>query len=103
LNFFFEGLDGFLEIVNGDLVVFNNTTNDEFVYSVSNWFLLVVLFPNETVKVDTNNFNEEGVEVSFSFVWLNFEEKERFSNDSSFLWGSILLLCFFKSLFSFLI
>lgn len=65
-----------MEVINGDLVIFNDTTDDEFVDTVGNWFLFAVLFPDETVHLDEEDFLEELVEVSLSFVWLDFEEDE---------------------------
>ena len=73
LDFILEFLDFLLEVINGDFVIFNDTTNDEFVNSVGNWFLFAVLFPDESVQIDEENFLEESVKVGLSFVWLNFE------------------------------
>jgi hypothetical protein len=76
LDFIFEFHDFLLEIINGDLVVFNDATNDKFVDTVGNWFLFAVLFPDETVHIDGDDLLEELVKVGLSFVWLNFEENE---------------------------
>jgi hypothetical protein len=76
LDFFFEGLDGFLEVVNGDLFIFNDTANNKLVNSVGNGFLLVILFPDEAVHLNSENLLEKSVEIGFSFVWLDVEKDE---------------------------
>jgi len=76
LDFVFEFHDLINEIIYGDLVVFDDTTNNEFADTVGNWFLLVILFPLETVHLNANDFDEELVEVSLGFVWLDVEQDE---------------------------
>lgn len=76
MHFIFEGFDGFLEIVSGDLGIFDDTTDDELVDSVGDGFLLVFSLPEETVLFDGQNLLGEFVEIGFSFVGLDFEEDE---------------------------
>lgn len=76
MHFIFEGFDGFLEIVSGDLGIFDDTTDDELVDSVGDGFLLVFSLPEETVLFDGQDLLGEFVEIGFSFVGLDFEEDE---------------------------
>lgn len=80
------------EIVNADLLIFNDTTHNEFVDSVGNGFLLVVLLPDEAVHIDGDDLLEELVEVGLSFVGLHVEEDEGLSNDCGLCLGLLGLL-----------
>lgn len=92
LDFLVEFHDLVNEIINTDLVVLNDATNDKLFNTVGNWFLLVVLFPDETVNLDGLDLLEEFVEVGLSFVWLDFEEHDWLGNDG---WLGLGLLSFF--------
>ncbi len=76
LNFIFELHHLVDEVVSGDLIVFNDATDDELVDTVGNWFLLVVLLPGEAVHLDGDDLLEQLVQVGLGFVWLHVEEHE---------------------------
>lgn len=104
LYFIFETFDTLLQVINWNLFVFDDTPNDNLVYSVGNWFLLVFSFPNETVLWNSDDLLGELVKVSFSFVWLYFEEDKWLGDGTLFLGGSFFgsFLWGFKSSFFFL-
>lgn len=88
-------MDGFLEVINGYLVVFEDTSNDELVDTVCDGFLLVVFLPDEAVHGDCADLEEEGVEVGFSFVGLDVEKEEGLGDRANLLFlGFFLLLLF---------
>ena len=73
LYIFFDGFNSFLEIIGGDLSIFDDATNNELVDAVGNGFLLVFFFPDESVNLDGLDLKEEGVEVGLGFPRLHVE------------------------------
>lgn len=104
MDIFFEADHLFDEVVNGDLFIFNDTTDNELADSVGNWFLSVFFFPGETFHFDGGDLLEEGVKIGFFFPWLHVEENDGLGNWAGLLLAfSSLLLLSFKSSLSFLI
>ena len=98
----FKSFDLLLDVISGDLIIFNNATNNEFVDTEGDGFLLVLGLPEKSVNDDlSDDLLGELVEVGLSFPRLNVKEDERFGNDN-FLSLLGLGLGFFESLFSFL-
>lgn len=65
-----------MEVINADLIVFDDTTDDQLVDSVGDGFLLVLSLPEEAFHLDGEDLLEQSVEVSLSFVRLYVEENE---------------------------
>ena len=76
LDLVLEGLDLFLEVVGGDLGVFNDGADDNFLDSVGNGGLLVLGLPEEAVHGDCENLLGELVKVSLGLIRLHLENDE---------------------------
>ena len=81
LDLIFEGLDLLLEVVSGDLLVFDDGTNNDLLNTVGNGDLLVLGLPEETVHLDAYDLLGELVEVGLGFIGLHFEDNERLGNN----------------------
>lgn len=94
-----------MEVINGHLSIFKDTSNDEFAHTVSDGVLLVLFFPDEAVHGDVSDLNEESVKVGFSFVRLHVEQDEGLGNGACLLVlsGFLLLLFFLNKLLGFLL
>lgn len=93
-----------MEIINGYLVIFNDTTNNELVDSEGDGFLLVLEFPDKTFLLDGQDLLEQFIEIGLSFVGLHFEEEDGLGNRGSLLLCFLgLLLLFLKKLLGFLL
>lgn len=94
-----------MEIIDGDLFIFYDTSYEEFVDTISNRFLLVFGFPLETVLFNFEDLFSECIKVSLDFPGLNFEEQEGLGDNTGLatlgLSGSSGFL-FSESLLSFL-
>jgi hypothetical protein len=69
-------LDGLLKVINRDLVILYDTTNDELVDSVGNRFFLALSLPDKSVLLDCQNLLEQLVKVGLCLVWLDLEEDD---------------------------
>ena len=65
-----------MEVVGGDLGVFDNATDDELLNTVGDGGLLVLGLPEETVHLDGEDLLGELVKVGLSLEWLDLEENE---------------------------
>ena len=91
-----------MEVVSGDLLVFNDATDDELLNTVGNGGLLVLGLPEETVHLDGDDLLGEVIKVCLSLVGLDFEEDEGLSNWLFLNLLNVGLLGLLKLLLSFL-
>ena len=80
LDIILERGNSFLNEIGGDLFVFNDSANNDLVYTESNRFFLVFGFPGKTVHIDVKDLNGEGVQIGLITYWLDFPDDDRFGN-----------------------
>ena len=80
-----------LEVIRGDLVIFNDAPDAEFFDSVSNGFQLVLSLPEHAILLHLEDLNGKKVEVSLFTPWLNVEDNGRLGDDDSLLLGGVVL------------
>jgi len=97
LDHIVHGFHLLFEIVSGDLIVFDDTTDNKFEDSEGNGFLLAVLFPGASVHLAfLEDSLEEIIEVGLRLKGLDLEHDDGLGN-SLFLGVGLVdggLLCF---------
>ena len=91
LNLILETLDELLEVVSGDLGVFDYATDEDLLNTVGNGDLLVLGLPEETVHGDGEDLLGELVKVGLSLIRLHLEEDQRLGNNNTGLLGGCVL------------
>lgn len=84
---FFPGFDGFEDVVGKDLIVFNDTSELEFLDSVSDVNLLDFLAPDQTFHWSFEDLLGQSVKIGFGIFNLNVED-----NDGLGGWLGLLFL-----------